>query len=435
MFQAFSINFFRRKSLHYWLIAAFGVESFCVTYGLHWPELVPFLTVVYPIMGLIIALGFILLPKAAFALSIHKTMTPIGIKRRLVAILLKTIALIYFSIELFRATPLSIDLADMLPIMKIMATRFCNGHIAQVYDKIPEIWGGIQPIYLPAMWMPFAIPVALHIDMRWVTVGGLFLAFSLFLTLIRPFKRPYPVALLSIIATLFFWWLFKADLYNFIPLTEEGIVVGYYSLLVLSLLNGNYWLIGISIALCTLSRYSFIGWIPAFAIYLLLEKKWKAIGQITLGGCVTVLLLCIVPFGWKPIQLIAALPKEYINFSKRVWEDSYDFFFETMGFAKFFGPERIALQHSLLVYCSFILPSLFVVICMALKNKYQYKMHNIPLASLKLALVVFYNLIDVPYLYLFYTSSFISLLGLAYFVSIPDHHFSEEMEMEAIKLG
>ena len=423
MFKAISSNLFKRQALHYWLIAAFGVETWCVTFGLRWQASISFLTVVYPIMGIMISLGWLLLPQSSFALRTPKTISAKGLRRRAIAILLKTIALIYFSIELFEGTPLSIEMADMLPIMKVMATRFYSGQLSHVYDKIPEIWGGIQPIYLPAMWMPFTAAIALKIDMRWVTVGGLFLGFSLFLTLIRPFKRPYPVTLLFLFTAMLFWWLFKEDIYNFIPLTEEGIVIGYYSLLVLALLNGNQWLIGFSIALCTLSRYSFIGWIPAFAIYLLWNKKWTAIGKITLSGSITVLLLCILPFGIKPIQLIAELPNEYISFSKRVWQDSGDFFFETMGFAKFFGPERIALQHQLLVYLSFIVPSLFVVVCLFLKNKYQNSIHNIPLASLKLALVVFYNLIDVPYLYLFYTSSFISLLGLAYFVSVPNQHF------------
>ena len=39
--------------------------------------------------------------------------------------------------------------------------------------------------------------------------------------------------------------------------------------------------------------------------------------------------------------------------------------------------------------------------------------NNVPLAALKLSLVIFYCFIDVPYLYLFYTSSLVSLIILA----------------------
>ncbi|MFZ6026041.1 MAG: hypothetical protein ACOYVG_16495 [Bacteroidota bacterium] len=42
-------------------------------------------------------------------------------------------------------------------------------------------------------------------------------------------------------------------------------------------------------------------------------------------------------------------------------------------------------------------------------NRYN----NIALAALKLSIVVVYTFIDVPYQYLFYTSSFISLIAIA----------------------
>jgi len=44
------------------------------------------------------------------------------------------------------------------------------------------------------------------------------------------------------------------------------------------------------------------------------------------------------------------------------------------------------------------------------------KIANIPLAALKLSLVIFYCFIDVPYLYLIYTSSFVSLIAVALMV-------------------
>jgi hypothetical protein len=84
------------------------------------------------------------------------------------------------------------------------------------------------------------------------------------------------------------------------------------------------------------------------------------------------------------------------------------------GMARFFGPNRIALQHTLLVSLSFGVPAVFMIIC-----HYVGKIRplaNVPLAALKICMVVFYNLIDVPYLYLFYTSSFISLIVVAFFL-------------------
>jgi hypothetical protein len=65
----------------------------------------------------------------------------------------------------------------------------------------------------------------------------------------------------------------------------------------------------------------------------------------------------------------------------------------------------------LLELLSFIVPIAFVLYCF---NRGKRKAaSNIPLATLKLSVVVFYCFIDVPYLYLFYTSSFVSLLMVA----------------------
>ena len=64
-------------------------------------------------------------------------------------------------------------------------------------------------------------------------------------------------------------------------------------------------------------------------------------------------------------------------------------------------------MHGLLILFSFTLPIGFAVIARFNRRS------NIPLAALKLSLVVFYCFIDVPYLYLFYTSSLVSLIILA----------------------
>ncbi len=65
--------------------------------------------------------------------------------------------------------------------------------------------------------------------------------------------------------------------------------IGYYILLVLALLSGRPWLIGIAISLCVLSRYALAGWIPAYLLWLVLEKKGRPLLIITLTG---MLVLC-----------------------------------------------------------------------------------------------------------------------------------------------
>jgi hypothetical protein len=106
------------------------------------------------------------------------------------------------------------------------------------------------------------------------------------------------------------------------------------------------------------------------------------------------------------------LPSQYVEFSSRVWKDAPDVFSQGLGFAKFFGPQRILLQHKLLVFLSILTPSFFMLGLIYLRKKYALKRTAMLLSSLKFSLVIFYTFIDVPYMYLFYTSSFLSMIIL-----------------------
>jgi len=197
-------------------------------------------------------------------------------------------------------------------------------------------------------------------------------------------------------------------------MSEEGVVIVYYVLLVLAIGSGNIVLIGLTASLCMLSRYSLIGWIPAFIFYLLLDKKKKSSILFIITGIISFFIIFILPFGWHAFTQLLKLPGSYIEFAKKVWNDSPEIFWLSLGLAKFFGPGKTALLHTTLIALTFIVPLLFVACCLYQRKKN--KLSNIPLATLKLSLVIFYNFIDVPYLYLFYTSSFVSLMTVAFLI-------------------
>jgi hypothetical protein len=95
-----------------------------------------------------------------------------------------------------------------------------------------------------------------------------------------------------------------------------------------------------------------------------------------------------------------------VAFAGRVWKDSPDVFSTAPAFAWLFGPNRVGLLHTLLISLTFVVPMAFVF----LGRRRQ--LANWPVAALKASLVIFFCFIDVPYLYLFYTSSFVSLIAL-----------------------
>lgn len=396
------------KHLKTKILAAFAVETLCVTYFLKIPGVAPFFSILYLIAGI----GISLLLLASPELKLPRFGWEKGNRRlnhyRLIVCGLLALAMYNLCLLWFDEIPLDVNYADMLPIIKVMGQRFASGHSRQVYDLIPWIWTGVQPIYLPAMWLPFVPAVVLDIDLRWITVAGLFFSCSIFIFLYRPARESYRSFFTGVLAFLLFWWIFADDTPGVVTVSEEGVVIAYYIILVLSLLSGNAFLVGIAASLCMLSRYALVGWIPAYLLFLLLNRKWKQSGIFILTGLACFVLLFLVPVGWTTFMRLAKLPADYVQFAAVVWEDSPHVFSTGSGLAWIFGPKRISLLHHLLIVLSFLVPLAGILFCY-FRSKTK-KMANIPIAVLKMTLVVFYSFIDVPYLYLFYTSSFVSLI-------------------------
>jgi len=299
--------------------------------------------------------------------------------------------------------PLLYQNADMLPIIKSMNQRFLDGQWKQVYQPIPEIWNGIQPIYLPAMWMPFGFSLIFDFDIRWITVCGLWL--SVILCVVPGWKKITLAFFLIGAFMVLLAWLHINNDNGVIELTEEGVVYFYYCLLATAIIFTNPWLMGISVALCLLSRYSFIGWIPFAFLYLVLRKEYKFLLNTSVTAVIIVAIL-ILPFGLGPLLYHLHLHDDYISHAARVWHDEPETYFETLGMAKFFGASHIKLLHGILVTGSFLIPLSFLLFL----RKKIFTQPNILLAGFQLSLTFFYNFLDVTYLYLYYTPVFVSLL-------------------------
>ena len=299
--------------------------------------------------------------------------------------------------------PLLYQNADMLPIIKSMNQRFLDGQWKQVYQPIPEIWNGIQPIYLPAMWMPFGFSLIFDFDIRWITVCGLWL--SVILCVVPGWKKITLAFFLIGAFMVLLAWLHINNDNGVIELTEEGVVYFYYCLLATAIIFTNPWLMGISVALCLLSRYSFIGWIPFAFLYLVLRKEYKFLLKTSVTAVIIVAIL-ILPFGLGPLLYHLHLHDGYISHAARVWHDEPETYFETLGMAKFFGASHIKLLHGILVTGSFLIPLSFLLFL----RKKIFTQPNILLAGFQLSLTFFYNFLDVTYLYLYYTPVFVSLL-------------------------
>lgn len=396
------MNLNNRKNL---LIISLAAESVFAGYGLLWGTQAGIVSVLHLLAGLVFVSTVILLPTARFpqlrdVKNEFRQKIPVGV----IMILLAYLTASYW----LDMIPIDPDFADMLPIMKVMNERFLHGEWKHVYDPIPEIWNGTRPIYLPAMWIPYAPAVALRLDMRWVTVISLLLSFTIVFMFIRLKNNTFYGIGQFVIAAILFWWLFsRNDIHGLISMSEEGVVTIYFVLLCVAIISGNAWFMGITASLCLLSRYSMIGWLLPCVIYFAARKDIRRLLIFSVTGLVFIFLFFLIPFGWSTFQQMIALPANYVGFAKTIWLNSPEVFWLNPGLAKFFGPHRVEILHETLIVASFGIPVLFMIFCLLQKKR---KFENINLACFKLSLIVFYQFIDVPYGYLFYTGIFVSMV-------------------------
>lgn len=389
------------------------LETLCITYALDINTIIPLATYIYTISGLAISILLLRIKGDKISFDSLKTQWSGNKTYKILIAIAILMVMIYFTRNTIANNPLSFYDADMLPIMKTMSSRLLSGDLSEVYEPIAEIWNGIQPIYLPAMWGPFTISEFLHIDPRWITTFATYFSILIFIFIWKPVHPKMVSTLLLIGFGLLFWRLETDPIHNFFRLSEEGVVVFYYCLLAVSLYTENYILIGITSALCMLSRFFIVGWIPALVIHLMLKRpRKKQIIQLIVSGVSILILLVIIPFGWKPILIALELPTKYIQHAEKVWGQNPEFFSNSMGMAKFFGLSHLPFQQVILMVSTIILPTCFVMIAKLMNSKWNIENTMIPIASLKFTLVLALTFISVPYQYLFFTSSFVSFIAI-----------------------
>ena len=197
--------------------------------------------------------------------------------------------------------------------------------------------------------------------------------------------------------------------HNVIRLTEEGVVYAWYALLAWALVSRNDGLLGLAFTACLLSRYSALGAFPAILLWRALQGRWRSVLTLCAipGLCV---LLSILAFGWGAIAPFTSLPVKYIDHARWVWATNPEYMTRGLGLAKFFGPDRVVMQHSLLVWVSLLLPSLAALGAWKIGRRLNISMPNIETALVMLSLVCFHALVVVPYDYLFFTPVFFALV-------------------------
>jgi hypothetical protein len=320
--------------------------------------------------------------------------------------------IIYSANELFITFPINYRIADMLPVIRVMVERFISG--GDVYAIIPEFWGGTKPIYLPTMWIPFIPAVVFGFDMRWTCIIFILLGCILIL-LMSGSKRQATLQSTSILIplALVFYALLNVDT-RLLVMSQEGVVIGFYLLLIYALSTRKSFVIAIAISLCLLSRYTLAVWAVMYVIYLYFFESRKAAIQVASVSALVVSIFLLVSQGFRQIFTFLHTQDLYLKAAEnpRRVEKLTPAIENNLGMAKMVDFADLNILHNLFLVCAFAVPLISILLFARFRKNLNQSLFAI--CSLKLSLVFFYNLLIIPALYLFYTNMFFSL-GILYF--------------------
>ncbi len=306
--------------------------------------------------------------------------------------------------------PIDLHYADMLPQIQIMTQRFIDGQ--KIYAPIQEIWNGKPPPYLPLMWLPFTVAKWAHIDIRWTTI--VFFLLGLF-CLYKFFPKKFngkPLLLLASFVSLFFLinFLLIKDRITF-GHTEEGLVIAYYLFLAYALFKKQPVLIGIAIACCLMSRFSLFFWVPMYVLYMFFYESRRNAYIITGVVALIIFFVFLLPFGfWQP-EYFLNIPADYQVGVDNAWRSNNNngkYYQDFLGYARYFDISQINLLHYLQIGVAAVLPFLMLILFSITKKRIRFNTDFFGICTLKIVLVFFYNMVEVPYYYLFFVSTFFS---------------------------
>jgi len=123
-----------------------------------------------------------------------------------------------------------------------------------------------------------------------------FLCFGVYLLSFYANRQKNSVYYIADSLVLLYWLLTEDDEHGLITRTEEGTVIVYYVLAVLALLSEHIIFAGIAISLCMLSRYSLVGWVPAFLVFLILSGQVKKHSRSAPRASFCLVILFILAF-------------------------------------------------------------------------------------------------------------------------------------------
>jgi hypothetical protein len=322
--------------------------------------------------------------------------------------------------KLIGTVPIAVEQSDIIPQVRVMVDRFVGRR--NVYDVIHDFGYAMPPNYLPFTWMPFGLARYAKIDDRWIPFFAFAIGYILFCFALIKHRASHFTSLVILPAVI----LIAFISYTSTTFTHaiELLPASYYLILALGLLLfDKTWHWGVAIAICMLSRYSFVFWLPILGLVLLIRKGnslWKIAGT-TIG---LVALFYLFPFYIKDPGMLTRSLAYYdtatlAEWSGQAWqakgEKPYQLFQGTGLACFFYDFTGGALSDKIsLLKKTQILLSIVMMLALAIywwRNKEKVHQDNIfLLGALHALLIVFYALVQIPYAYLYIVPCMVSIV-------------------------
>jgi hypothetical protein len=324
-------------------------------------------------------------------------------------------------VSIFHNNPIDAKTSDIIPTLQVATQRFLLGEMP--YKTISK-WGYELPLtYLPLQWGPYMFAEVLDFDYRWVALGILALAGDIVVYRARVANHRF-VFIVPLFLSLALLAIYQFN-DSILIVTIEIMVAGYYMLMIAGVVSNHAVLRGVVLALCLLSRYSLMLWLPLwFAVELLNAGGRKKLAITVLTVVAVVLVLYVLPFLSKDPSIFIKGYKYYTQAALGEWQHLDDqgrpaHLYAGNGFAYLFF-ERFAnlplldrihkLQKTHLLAC---LGSSVLMMIWYFLNRQKIDRRIFLMGSFKIYLAVFLSLIQVPYSYLMITGVFVSIAILA----------------------
>ena len=321
-----------------------------------------------------------------------------------------SVLFIQFGIKLFAHEGIDYRLADMLPLIKEASARWLSNQ--KIYTPVLSVWGGEEIPYLPAMWMPFIPTVWLNVDIRWTTIALTVLSFAIILFMQWKLTATnFLISALFIFTGLFVFSRFHTfELTDAYRLSQEGVPLFFYILLCLAITTKQPIWIGIGFSLCLLSRYAVFPLVPFYLVLLLTDKNYKQFFMIIATMTVVIFGLFVIPYFIERPVYFLNIPFNYLAKTEGFWR-AYDYSLadvKGLGLSYLFGYKNLALQRILYNLLLIVIPIAWLVTYVFIRKKQTINTELWVLAGIKLILLIMYNFLPTPYMYLFFIPTLVS---------------------------